>query len=264
MKFIDEERRVSQAAMAQSRGHNRMKGAGQVFPEVSKKSDAKQMRLLELFSGTGSVGRAFERHGWEVTSLDMDPASNASIIANFMEWDWSDFETGHFDCIWASPPCTHYSIARTTAKTPQDIEGSNRLVERVLALINDMFPVVWFVENPQTGYLKHQPVVQGLRYRDVSYCVFGFPDKKATRIWTNSSFWDPPAMCSRSSPCEYYREHGHHAMSAQRGPARQNGQLKPNDRCTLNQLHSMPPALCDEICMEATRAVMRLQSGGDA
>jgi site-specific DNA-cytosine methylase len=89
-----------------------------------------------------------------------------------MQWNWTVSEPGHFQCIWASPPCTHYSIARTTAKTPRDIEGSNRLVERVLECIDYFKPTTWFFENPQSGYLKDQPVVQGLKYRDTSYCFF--------------------------------------------------------------------------------------------
>ena len=214
-------------------------------------------RLLELFSGTGSIGKAFAKHGWDVVSLDMDPKSGATIIGDFMQWDWQVFPKGHFDCVWASPPCTHYSIARTTAKTPRDLEGSNRLVARVLECIEYFMPTTCFMENPQTGYLKNQPVVQGLRYRDVSYCVFGYPYKKATRIWTNS-WWDPLPCCCRASPCEYFRARGHHAMSAQRGPAKQGGVLKVGDRCSLSQLHSMPPALCEEICLEATRAVSLL------
>lgn len=213
-------------------------------------------RLLELFSGTGSVGRAFQEAGWDVVSLDMDPKAGATINCDFMGWDWKQFVSKYFDCVWASPPCTHYSIARTRAKTPRDLEGSDRLVQRVLDCIEYFKPQTWFFENPQTGYLKGRKVVEGLRYRDVSYCVFGFPYRKPTRIWTNTD-WDPPAMCRRTCPCELSRETGRHPKTAQRAPTKVGGVRRPSceDKCTQDQLYSMPPALCAEICREATRAL---------
>ena len=240
-------------------------------------------RLLELFSGTGSIGKAFRQAGWEVVSLDMDLKAGATITADFMGWDWTQmsfedlvkskglplegccgFTTPpnpedackYFDCIWASPPCTHYSIARTNAKTPRDLEGSDRLVQRVLDCIEYFKPTTWFFENPQTGYLKGRRVVEGLRYKDVSYCVFGFPYRKPTRIWTNSD-WEPAAMCTRACPCEISRETGRHPMTAQRAPTKVGGVRRPSceDKCTQDQLYSMPPALCAEICNEATRAL---------
>ena len=178
-------------------------------------------RLLELFSGTGSIGRAFEELGWEVFSLDLDPKSNATITMDFMEFDWTVFPKDYFQCIWASPPCTMYSIARTTAKTPRDLEGSNRLVQRVLDCIKYFMPKTWFMENPQSGYLKSQPVVEGLRYRDTSYCVWpgGFEYRKLTRVWTSADDWSLPC-CSRSCPCEISKETGRHPMTAQRAPGK--------------------------------------------
>ena len=105
------------------------------------------MRLLELFSGTGSIGKAFEEEGWEVISLDIDPKSGACIIANFMDWEYSMYPKGYFDAIWASPPCTHYSIARTTASTPRDLEGSDNLVQRVLDVIEFFQIKIWAFET---------------------------------------------------------------------------------------------------------------------
>ena len=69
------------------------------------------MRLLELFSGTKSVGRAFEALGWEVTSLDTDATTRPTICADIQEWDYRTYPPGHFDFIWASPVCTEFSTA---------------------------------------------------------------------------------------------------------------------------------------------------------
>ena len=56
-------------------------------------------RLLELFSGTGSMGRAFEELGWEVTSLDVDSKASPTICADICSWE--PLPKGYFDMIWA-------------------------------------------------------------------------------------------------------------------------------------------------------------------
>ena len=42
------------------------------------------MRILELFSGTGSIGKVFSSKGWEVISLDLDPNTEATIHENIL------------------------------------------------------------------------------------------------------------------------------------------------------------------------------------
>ena len=64
------------------------------------------MRLLELFSGTRSVGKVAEALGYEVVSLDL---KDADINCDILKWDYTVFEPRHFDVIWASPPCDTFS-----------------------------------------------------------------------------------------------------------------------------------------------------------
>ena len=105
--------------------------------------------LLELFSGTGSIGRAFRDRGWDVVAVDNDPRAEATIRA-----DVKDFKPpeGRFDAIWASPPCTNYSIARRRSgggTSATDLEDSDSLVRRTLEIAAELGSnVPLFIENP--------------------------------------------------------------------------------------------------------------------
>ena len=46
------------------------------------------MRLLELFSGTGSVGKVFRARGWEVVSVDIDPKMQPTLVADIATFDF--------------------------------------------------------------------------------------------------------------------------------------------------------------------------------
>ena len=136
------------------------------------------MRLLELFSGTGSIGHAFAAHGWEVISTNKDPKTDADTHEDILTWDHTIYTPGYFDAAWASPACTQYWCARRGAKTPQNLVLADSLVERSLALLAYFAPRAWFLENPQTGMLKDRPFMAGLLFVDVDYCAYGGNYKK--------------------------------------------------------------------------------------
>ena len=147
----------------------------------SLRKKARMPRLLELFSGTGSIGRAFEAEGWEVVSVDLDPKFRPTVCCDVMQLD--EHSLGSFDMVWSSPVCTEYS--RALSRRPRDLAAGDRLVLRTLEIIGALRPRFWAMENPQTGLLKTRAFMQGLPYSDVCYCKYGFKYKKATRIWHN-------------------------------------------------------------------------------
>ena len=103
------------------------------------------MSLLELFSGTGSVGTIAKSLGFNVISLDL---KNADINCDI----YKQFDKSHFSFIWASPPCTEYSRAKTTGI--RNIEYANSIVLKTIEIIK-YFNIKYFViENPESGLLK--------------------------------------------------------------------------------------------------------------
>jgi hypothetical protein len=205
--------------------------------------------LLELFAGTGSIGRAFEARGWRVISVDIDPHTNPDICMDVRDLTLSHL-SHHPDLIWASPVCQHYSSARTRARTPRDFIFADSLVQAVLDLAETMdCPAL--MENPHSGLLKTRSIVHGIPYQVVDYCKYhdsrsSHTARKRTAIWCiGGPNWQPQRELCR-------KDCGHctgdrHNETAQRGPSKHGGRHH-----TLAELYAMPPLLCEEIADWAT------------
>ena len=159
------------------------------------------MRVLELFSGTGSVGKVCRAKGWGVESLDIDPRADINI--DILEWDYKAYNVGDYDIIWASPPCTLYSSFQFYHDPlhQRDLSPANKLVLKTMDIISYFEPKYWFIENPQTGCLKDQEFMIDLPFHDVDYCMYDYGARKRTRIWTNYEEFEGK-MCDKT--CAYY------------------------------------------------------------
>ena len=207
------------------------------------------MHLLELFSGTGSVGRPFRENNWQVTSVDLDNRYNPEINTDIMTWDYTAIKTP--DVIWSSPPCTQYSQARTVSRVT-DFTTADVLVAKTLEIIK-YFEIQnpnlkWFMENPNTGRLKTRPIVQDLPFCVLDYCQYGAPYRKRTRIWNNVGFI-PRKICNFD--CAAPKHLGRHFFCAQRGTTvHKDGKRSKGFR--LDQLHALPEELCQDIFASAS------------
>jgi len=103
------------------------------------------MKILDLFCGQGGWSRAFAEAGHECTGIDM---RNLGYPYRFIKTDLLDWDPDqHYDVVLASPPCNHFS------KVNQNWNGKNNntkgldLVWRAFALIAQIKPKYWVIEN---------------------------------------------------------------------------------------------------------------------
>ena len=172
------------------------------------------MKVLELFAGTRSIGKAFEARGHEVFSVDwgkdfdnIDLCLDISQLTAEMVLE----RFGRPDVIWASPDCTSYSVAAISYHRRQESNGNlapitdyakfcDKTNAHVVELIKELNPKFWFIENPRGGMRKMNFVRDLPRYT-VTYCQYGEERQKPTDIWTNHPAPNFKPPCKRGSPC---------------------------------------------------------------
>ena len=160
-------------------------GQGSDLDPSQRVQPSQSRRVLDLFSGTGSVASYFLSKGYEVVSLDK--SKGAKRVGTFFKvdiltWDYRIFPRGHFYLIAAGPPCQAYSVANNIR--PRDFSVADAVVRRTLEIIAYFQPELWWIENPRHGFLKHREFMQDIPYIDIDYCQFAsWGYKKPTRIW---------------------------------------------------------------------------------
>lgn len=199
------------------------------------------MKILELFAGTRSIGKAFEARGHEVFSVEWDDDfENIDLCADIGTLTAEDIleRFGRPDVIWASPDCATFSIAAISHHRRRDPETGNlepvseyakfcdQVDQNVLKLIHELAPKYWFIENPRGG-MRKMSWMQGLPRYTVTYCQYGDTRMKPTDIWTNHPEPGFKPMCKNGDPCHVRAPRGAKAGTQSLRDAKERSVIPP-------------------------------------
>lgn len=208
------------------------------------------IKVLELFAGSRSIGKAAEAQGLEVFSVDVKQWGNIDLVKDINNLELKDVPFVP-DIVWSGTPCTTYSIAAISHHRNPDFSPKtdfaffcDEMNIRVNKLIEDWLKLnpnlLWYIENPR-GALRKMPFMQPFDRTTVWYCQYGDNRAKPTDIFTNNLFslfnpegWQPRPECWNG------RKNCHDL--APRGSRTGTQGLKDN-----HERSKMPEQLCKEV-----------------
>ena len=136
------------------------------------------LKIIDLCSGLGCATQAFKDRGHEVFTVDIDSFFNPDLCADIRNISPEQFPFKP-DFIWASPPCTQFTLANPYAGPCKTRKADLSIVKACLKLIEYVNPSFWILENPR-ACLRHyigKPTIT------VFYSDYGFYCKKPTDLW---------------------------------------------------------------------------------
>tara|TARA_R110000824_G_scaffold221955_1_gene409098 strand:+ start:235 stop:852 length:618 start_codon:yes stop_codon:yes gene_type:complete len=204
------------------------------------------MNCLEIFCGTKSFGKCCNELGYNVISIDIEKQFNPTHLCDIMDFNYKQYDKDYFDIIWASPPCTEYSKAKSVGI--RDIEGANKIVLKTIEIINYFNCKEWFIENPQTSLLKKQSFMNDYKYVDGDYCMYGLPYRKRTRIWTNKIYEEEPLqLCNKE--CGSFIDGRHIGSCGCGGQGQGHNKSYSNKSYSLLEKYAIPEELIYSLIM---------------
>lgn len=211
------------------------------------------MKVLDLFAGSCSFSDVAKKLGHETFTVDngldlftVGHYSKIDLVEDILNVQPEDIPWQP-DFIWASPPCTTFSIASCMHhwNAPDEFgirepkseaaETGLLLLEQTVWLIHELQPKYFVIENPR-GLMRKMGAVEYLPRHTVTYCQYGDSRMKPTDLWTNVP-WEPRKMCKNGMTCH---------EAAPRGSKTGTQGLKD-----AYERSKVPSELCEELLISA-------------
>jgi len=172
------------------------------------------MNTLELFAGSCSFSKIAKDYNWKTFAVDWEQYDGIDYVTDILKFDYTKIPD-NIDVIWASPPCTTFSVASMGhhwtggkgAYIPRTIEAKIglKILEKTLDIIETINPKFWIIENPRGMMRKMELMAKWNHYRYTPwYCQYGDKRAKPTDIWTNIK-WSAKSCKNNNEKCNHER-----------------------------------------------------------
>ena len=167
-------------------------------------------KVLELFAGSRSFTKVAERFGLDTYTTDFKAFDKIDQVCDIFDFD---FKKVPFipDIIWASPPCTTFSVAsigthwdgghRAYIPKTEEAKIGIAIVRKTIEIIqlygNKNPYLLWIIENPR-GVLRKLNLID-VEPKTAWYCQYGDKRAKPTDLFFNFD-WIPKRCKNNRTP----------------------------------------------------------------
>jgi hypothetical protein len=133
-------------------------------------------KMLDLFSGLKGASQAFiESDEWEVVTVDINSEMEPDHVLDLTDpLDFlSLYPPGHFELIWASPPCVEFYRVLAPWYPEYGDPPDMGLVNSAVTIVREMNPKTWVLENTESGHRFIENVLGPFRQKIGPFYLWG-------------------------------------------------------------------------------------------